>query len=145
MTGVGFLLTVSSSGISTEAIQGARRFYASQEDPLVLNVYNSADYIAEDEKDENGNLISKGLIAKFEDFCLDHGRNVRVAYSTFDTNETMLGELRTGKVSYDLVCPSDYVIQKMIREKMIVPFDSEPTDDAMTRISSSMPSRLVTP
>lgn len=124
-----FLLTLNSFSIEETSIKGARRFYAERQEQIVLNVYNSADYIAEDEENEDG-TISKGLISKFEDFCKEHGKNVKVAYSCFDTNETMLGELRTGKVSYDLVCPSDYVIQKMIKEDMIVPYDSEPTEFA---------------
>lgn len=91
---------------------------------IVLNVYNSADYIKEDDADTN----EKGLITQFEDYCLkEYNQKVRINYSTFDTNETMLSELKTGKANYDLVCPSDYVIQKMIKEDMIEPFIEEDT------------------
>lgn len=95
---------------------------ASQGNEIVLNVYNSADYILED-SDEG-----PGLVHQFEDYCKKTwNTNVRVNYSTFDTNETMLSELKTGKADYDLVCPSDYVVQKMIREDMIEPFDEGST------------------
>lgn len=91
---------------------------------IVLNVYNSADYIKEDDTDTN----EKGLITQFEEYCLEeYNQKVRINYSTFDTNETMLSELKTGKANYDLVCPSDYVIQKMIKEDMIEPFIEEDT------------------
>lgn len=97
---------------------------ATKTNEIVLNVYNSADYIKEDDADTN----EKGLITQFEDYCLkEYNQKVRINYSTFDTNETMLSELKTGKANYDLVCPSDYVIQKMIKEDMIEPFIEEDT------------------
>lgn len=96
-------------------------------DEIVLNVYNSADYIKESE-DEITSEEDKGLIEQFEDYCLEtYNQKVRVNYSTFDTNENMLAELKTGKASYDLINCSDYVVQKMIREDMIIPFDDDST------------------
>lgn len=90
----------------------------------VLNVYNWEDYI--DEGDEEEEIPS--LIEEFENKMLEEeGRRVSVVYSTFDTNETMLSELQTGKSSYDLICPSDYVIQKMIAEDLIQPYDDGST------------------
>lgn len=90
----------------------------------VLNVYNWEDYI--DEGDEEEGIPS--LIEEFENKMLEEeGRRVSVVYSTFDTNETMLSELQTGKSSYDLICPSDYVIQKMIAEDLIQPYDDGST------------------
>ena len=100
------------------------------DDVVYLNVYNSADYINEeaDYYEENPLSGNAGLLAEFERYCQEeYGTTVIVNYSTFDTNETMLSELKTGKASYDLVCPSDYVIQKMIREDMIEPFDEGST------------------
>lgn len=128
LSAVSLMVSVNSTGLLDSSIKGARRYYVTSGEKITLNVYNSADYIAEDEYDDDGNLVSQGLISKFEDYCADElGWNVEVAYSTFDTNETMLGELQTGKSSYDLVCPSDYVIQKMIREDMLTPFDEGST------------------
>lgn len=122
------LLFISNTGTSQTAIKQAKIFYALNSESITLNVYNSADYIAEDEKDSSGNFISKGLVSKFEDYCLNElGINVTVSYSTFDTNETMLSELKTGRANYDLVTPSDYVIQKMIKEDMITQFDDDST------------------
>lgn len=80
----------------------------------VLRVYNWQDYINEG-KDDDGAKISDSVIELWEkDYQRRTGRKVRVQYDTFETNETMLNTLRTGKTSYDLVCPSDYVIQKML-------------------------------
>lgn len=80
----------------------------------VLRVYNWQDYIDEG-KDDDGATIDKSVIELWEeDFYKRTGRKVRVQYDMFETNETMLNTFKTGKTSYDLACPSDYVIQKMI-------------------------------
>ncbi len=84
------------------------------EEVEVLRVYNWQDYIDEG-KDDDGAKISDSVIELWEkDYFARTGKKVRVQYDTFETNETMINTLRTGKTSYDLVCPSDYIIQKMI-------------------------------
>ena len=95
---------------------------STAEDVEVLRVYNCEDYILEDD-DETGEL---GLVKQFEQHMRDsYGRNVKVVYDTYDTNESMLSQVKTGKVVYDLICPSDYAIQKMIAEDLIIPFEDE--------------------
>lgn len=80
----------------------------------VLRVYNWQDYINEG-KDDDGAKISDSVTELWEkDYYSRTGKKVRVQYDTFETNETMINTLRTGKTSYDLVCPSDYIIQKML-------------------------------
>ena len=80
----------------------------------VLRVYNWQDYINEG-KDDDGAKSADSVIELWEkDYERRTGRKVRVQYDTFETNETMLNTLRTGKTHYDLVCPSDYIIQKML-------------------------------
>ena len=76
----------------------------------VLRVYNWQDYIDEG-KDDDGAIIDKSVIELWEeDFYKRTGRKVRVQYDMFETNETMLNTFKTGKTSYDLACPSDYVL-----------------------------------
>lgn len=80
----------------------------------VLRVYNWQDYIDEG-KDDDGAKIYDSVMELWEkDYYARTGRKVRVQYETFETNETMINTLRTGRSDYDLVCPSDYIIQKMI-------------------------------
>ena len=87
-----------------------------EEDGLVLRVYNWQDYI-NDGTDEDGRKVDKSVMELWaEDYEARTGQKVRVQYDTFETNETMLNTLRTGKTQYDLVCPSDYIIQKMLIE-----------------------------
>ncbi len=80
----------------------------------VLRIYNWQDYINEG-KDDDGVKIGDSVIELWqEDYYNRTGKKVKVQYDTFETNETMINTLRTGKTHYDLVCPSDYIIQKMI-------------------------------
>ena len=101
---------------------------------LVLKVYSWQDYI-DDGKDEDGNSIP-GVNSVIDDWIIDYknrtGKDVQVVYDTFETNEVMLNTLKTGKTDYDLVCPSEYAINKMIREGMIEKFDF--ANDELTSI-----------
>ena len=84
-----------------------------------LRIYNWQDYIDEG-LDDNGEKISTSVM---EDWALDYeqrtGEKVEFVYNTFETNEYMLNVLKTGSEHYDLVCPSDYYIQKMIADDML--------------------------
>ena len=88
----------------------------------VLRVYNWEDYISEPTQNEDGTVEDDyiDLIAEFEK---EYG--VTVEYSTFGTNENMYNELQINPGSYDLVCPSDYMIMKMISEDMVEPFSDD--------------------
>lgn len=118
------LMAGDSYGIMDSSIHAAKKYLPSN-GTIYLSVYNSEDYIAED--DSTTEEEEPDLVSMFEDYCKEtYDTNVDVIYSTFDTNETMLAQLDLGK-TFDLVCPSDYVIQKMIAKDMIVPFDDNST------------------
>ena len=51
--------------------------------------------------------------------------NVRVVYDTFDSNETMYQVLRAETTRYDVVFPSDYKIERMIGQGMLLPLNFE--------------------
>ncbi len=105
-----------------------------EKDVIELRVLNSDDYIGLDEfeyVDDNGDVHTYAdVVSGFEDMMGEKGHNVRVIYDTFDTNETMLSSLKTGKTTYDLVNASDYALQKMISQGMVDPnpinFDNIP-------------------
>ena len=119
------LIASDSFGLLETSVQRAKVFFAGKGDTITLNVYNWEDYIAED--DTSTEEEEDDLVKMFEDYCLEkYGQKVEVIYSTFDTNETMLAQIDLGK-SFDLVCPSDYTIQKMIAKDMVVPFDEANT------------------
>ena len=103
-----------------------------QEEVINLRVLNCEDYICEDPfvyEDEDGELMEfEDCLSGFEQLMEKQGVKVRVIYDTFDTNETMLSSLKTGKSTYDLICPSDYTIQKMLSADMLqkINFDNVP-------------------
>lgn len=86
-------------------------------DEIVLNVYNWGEYISD------GSEGSPDVNKMFEDYCKEQGLNVRVNYTTFDSNESMYNKLRSGAVSYDIVIPSDYMIERMVKEDMLEKID----------------------
>ena len=87
---------------------------------LVLNVYNWGEYISD------GAFDSLDSNKAFEEYYFEkYGVRVTVNYSTYATNEDMYSKLKNSAVSYDIVIPSDYMIQKMIEEDMLLPFDVE--------------------
>ena len=79
-----------------------------------LNVFNWGEYIA-DGVDESLNVIEV-----FEELT-----GIDVNYDNFDSNETMYSKLKSGAVSYDIVIPSDYMVQRMKDEGMLAKIDLE--------------------
>ena len=87
---------------------------AASKDVTVLNVYNWGEYISD------GSEGSMDVNAAFEDYYLEtYGERVRVNYTTFASNEDMYNKLKTGATGYDVVTPSDYMIERMIAEGML--------------------------
>ncbi len=50
---------------------------------------------------------------------------INVIYEEFETNEIMYPKVKSGAVAYDCVCPSDYMIQKMLQNDMLAEIDFE--------------------
>lgn len=76
----------------------------------VLKVYNWGDYIDEE------------LIPEFEEWYFEQtGEEVEVIYQTFDINEVMLAKIENGQADFDVVCPSEYIIERMLRNEMVLP------------------------
>ena len=85
---------------------------------VTLNVYNWGEYIS------NGKLGSMDVNAAFEKYYFEkYGVKVKVSYSTYANNEDMYSKLKNSAVVYDVVVPSDYMIQKMASEGMLLEFD----------------------
>ena len=53
---------------------------------------------------------------------------IKVVYEEFETNEIMYPKVAAGAIAYDVVCPSDYMIQKMIENDLLqeINFDNVP-------------------
>ena len=91
-----------------------------------LKIYNWADYIDE---------------SVLEDFKVWYkeqtGEDVEVIYQLFDINEIMLAKIEKGKEDFDVVCPSEYIIERMLRNDMLLPINKDfgKTPNYLTNIS----------
>lgn len=70
-----------------------------------------------------GEYIDESVIDQFE-----KETGIKVVYDLFETNEEMYPVIEAGGVKYDAVCPSDYMIQKMIENNLLaeINFDNVP-------------------
>ena len=90
----------------------------SRGDVDTLNVYNWGEYISD------GSEGSLDVNKEFEQYYYEtHGRRLKLNYTTYASNEDMYNKLKSGGVSYDVVIPSDYMIEKMIAENMLEKLD----------------------
>ena len=71
-----------------------------------LNVFNYGDYIDED------------LITKFEDET-----GIEIVYDTYESNEIMYQKIKNSPGTYDLIFPSDYMVEKMLAEDLLEKID----------------------
>lgn len=100
---------------------------SSSKDVTILNIYNCADYICESETVDG--VLIPGVIEQFEEYCQQTlNKKVEVRYSTYETNEDMYNQLKAGGINYDLVCPSEYMIEKMLLNDMLIPLSKEITN-----------------
>lgn len=83
----------------------------------VLNVFNWGEYIGLDPVTING-VTYDDVIDAFEKIY-----NVKVNYETFDSNEAMYTKLIAGDARYDVIIPSDYMIERLIKQDRLNKID----------------------
>lgn len=77
-----------------------------------INVYNWGEYISD------GSDESMDVVVEFERLT-----GATVNYTNFESNENMYSKLIGGGVSYDVIVPSDYMVERLIDEDMLVELD----------------------
>ncbi len=87
---------------------------------VTLYVYNWGEYISDGSEgtDDTNRMFEEWYYENF-------GVRVKVNYSTYSSNESMYAKLSAGSVQYDVVVPSDYMIERMIAEDMLAPLNFE--------------------
>jgi len=86
----------------------------------ILKVYNWADY------------ISPEVLASFPDWYKQQtGEDIEIIYNTFDINENMLTQIEVGYEDYDVVCPSEYIIDRMLKSSLLLPLDKSIIPDSI--------------
>lgn len=106
----------------------------AKEEVITLRVCNWEEYIDlgdwdEEERIELDNgveiLGQEALYEEFEDWYYEtYGKRVQVEYSCFGTNEDLYNQLTLGD-TYDLVCPSDYMLMKLMAEGQLEPYSED--------------------
>ncbi len=84
-----------------------------------LYIYSWGDYLDED------------VLTQFEEET-----GIHVVLDTYDTNESMYPRVKEGATTYDLICPSDYMIQKMEQNDLLQPLDWAQLPNAKEYIGS---------
>ena len=97
---------------------------------LLMNVMGCAGGSSSKDSDENilyvynwGEYIDPDILTMFTEET-----GIEVVYDEYETNEIMFPKIKAGAVNYDLVCPSDYMIKKMIDNDLLqeIDFDNVP-------------------
>jgi spermidine/putrescine transport system substrate-binding protein len=77
----------------------------------ILKIYNWADYIDE------------GLLTEFPKWYKEQtGEDVQIVYQVFDMTEVMYTKIALGKEDFDLVCPTQAIIERMLKNNMLLPY-----------------------
>lgn len=113
MKKISLILAVAAIALAFASCGGTDRAHQ-------LKVLNWADYINEDVK------------AEFENWYFEQtGEKVEIIYETFDINETALTKIEVGKEDYDVFCPSEYIIERMLKKNLLLPIQKELIADSI--------------
>jgi len=93
---------------------------AAKSDIKTLYVYNWGEYMSDGSDD------SLDVNKAFEDWYYEeYGEHVNVNYSTYSSNEDLYAKITSGAVVYDVIVPSDYMVQRLKDEGYLAPLNYE--------------------
>ncbi|MEG1394376.1 MAG: ABC transporter substrate-binding protein [Clostridia bacterium] len=76
----------------------------------ILKICNWSEYLGE------------GVVEDFQAYYKEiTGKDITIKYDTFDEPEVLYSKINMAKTDYDVVCPSDYMVEKMIKNKVALP------------------------
>lgn len=112
-----FLMIVSmfsfaSCGSANDTVENLEAEYSQEYAGTTINVFNWGEYISD------GSEGSLDVNKAFE-----NATGIKVNYSNYESNEAMYAKMKSEAVSYDIVIPSDYMIQRLINENMLQKID----------------------
>ena len=99
----------------------------------VLKIYNWADYIDED------------LLKEFPVWYKEQtGEEIKIVYQIFDMPEVMLTKIALGQEDFDLACPTQSIMQRMLHQNLLLPVGREygTTPNYLTNLSPFIMDRL---
>ncbi len=100
-----FILVLSAAGLVS---------CANMSSGTTLYVYNWGEYISDGSED------SLNVNTAFEEYYYEtYGEKISVNYSTYSSNEDMYSKIKSGAAKYDVIIPSDYMIERLIKENLL--------------------------
>jgi len=121
-------LVLVSSGLFLNSCKESK-----QSRSKILKIYNWADYIDED------------LLTEFPVWYKEQtGEDIKIVYQVFDMTEVMYTKIALGEEDFDLVCPTQAIIERMMYNHLLVPFDRNfgSTPNYLNNISPFIRERL---
>ena len=106
------VLTLSGCGYEYHDLD-LRAKYTRDYEGTEITVYNWGEYISD------GGDGAIDVNREFEKLT-----GIKVNYLTFESNETMYSQVKNGGVKYDIIIPSDYMIQRLIKENELQKIDT---------------------
>lgn len=112
-----FSMSVIALSCSASFSVAAKQIDAAKLRGTEINVYNWGEYISDG---------SEGTTDVNKEFEKETG--IKVNYTTYDSNENMYNKIKGGGANYDIIIPSDYMIERMINEELLekINFDNIP-------------------
>lgn len=109
---------LSSCGSGNTQLTDQQGTYSADIAGTTINVFNWGEYISD------GSEGSFDTNRAFEELT-----GVKVNYMNYESNEAMYAKLKSGAVSYDIIIPSDYMIERLISEDMLEKLDFTKIDN----------------
>ncbi len=117
-------IVIASTFAAIAVITGAVFISTVTTETVVVNVYNWGEYISDG---SNGSYDSNAEFEKYYSEILSeekgHKVKVQVNYTTYASNEDLYAKMKSGVGGYDVIVPSDYMIERLINEGLIQPLD----------------------
>lgn len=112
-----FSMSVIALSCSASFSVAAKQIDAAKLRGTEINVYNWGEYISDG---------SEGTLDVNKEFEKETG--IKINYTTYDSNENMYNKIKGGGANYDIIIPSDYMIERMINEELLekINFDNIP-------------------
>lgn len=112
-----FSMSVIALSCSASFSVAAKQIDAAKLRGTEINVYNWGEYISDG---------SEGTLDINKEFEKETG--IKINHTTYDSNENMYNKIKGGGANYDIIIPSDYMIERMINEELLekINFDNIP-------------------
>ncbi len=118
------LSAIFAVGLLTAAVCLLSSCNGGEVETVTLYVYNWGEYMSD------GSEGSLDANQEFENWYYEtYGVRVKVNYSTYSSNESMYAKISSGSVNYDVIVPSDYMIERMIDEDLLAPLNYDNIDN----------------